>query len=111
MDEPKNGLTPGQVERLVMLAEEAGEIVQAVGKVLRHGYESSHPHDPDSVTNRESLMREIRDFTAVASRMGRTGDLPIKDEDGFHSFDAAKTWMRKLPYTHHQGYHRPLSGG
>jgi hypothetical protein len=34
-------------ERLAMLAEEAGEIVQIIGKILRHGYESYHPEDSE----------------------------------------------------------------
>jgi hypothetical protein len=43
-----NGLTPAEAERLALLAEECGEVIQAIGKVLRHGYESRHPYgEPD----------------------------------------------------------------
>jgi len=38
-----NGLSPAEAERLALLAEECGEVVQAVCKVLRHGYESTNP--------------------------------------------------------------------
>ena len=33
-----NQLTPAETERLAILAEECGEVIQAVGKILRHGY-------------------------------------------------------------------------
>lgn len=50
---PFNELNPAQVELLALLAEEMGEAIQAIGKVLRHGYESYHPVTEDG--NRESL--------------------------------------------------------
>lgn len=102
MDDPRIGLMPGQVERLVMLAEEAGKIVHAVHKVLRHGYENYHPHDPDRVTNRATLVQEIRDLVAVASAMGSKGDIPLLDEDGFYSSSASEVWRRKLSHTRYQ---------
>lgn len=38
-----NGLSPAETERLALLSEEMGEVQQAIGKILRHGYESIHP--------------------------------------------------------------------
>jgi hypothetical protein len=35
-----NGLAPAETERLALLLEELGEAQQAIGKILRHGYES-----------------------------------------------------------------------
>jgi hypothetical protein len=35
-----NQLTDAEAERLALLAEECGEVVQVIGKILRHGYES-----------------------------------------------------------------------
>ena len=35
---PFNELSPAEVERLAILAEEMGEAIQVIGKVLRHGY-------------------------------------------------------------------------
>lgn len=59
-----NALTPAETERLALLAEECGELVQAVGKVLRHGYDSRHPLG--GPTNREAVEREIADvYTAI----------------------------------------------
>lgn len=45
MPEHFNGLTPAEAERLAMLSEECGEVIQIIGKILRHGYDSYHPDD------------------------------------------------------------------
>lgn len=88
-----NQLTPAEAERLAMLAEEAGEIVQAVGKVLRHGYSSTHPDGgPD---NRVLLHKEVSDLLAIAQTMVATGDLTQLSK-------AQDVWRKKLRYTHHQ---------
>lgn len=65
-------LTNAEEERLVLLAEESGEIVQAVMKILRHGYASRGPApldqrsgtaDPNAprlgITNRSQLEHEL----------------------------------------------------
>ena len=36
-------LSAGEVERLAILAEECGEVIQVVGKVLRFGFEPCPP--------------------------------------------------------------------
>lgn len=46
-----NDLEPGEAERLAILAEEAGELIHAIGKILRYGYES---HNPDSSMHYEN---------------------------------------------------------
>lgn len=66
---PFNELTPAEAERLAVMLEEAGEIQQAIGKILRHGYESCNPNQKAGPTNRETLEREIGDFQAVMHRM------------------------------------------
>lgn len=68
-----NELTPSQAELLAMLSEEAGEVVQAVGKILRHGFESTHPDG--GPTNRESLERELGDLRAIVEQLAASGDL------------------------------------
>lgn len=57
-----NELTPAEAERLALLMEECGEVVQVIGKILRHGYESYHPADPNGPTNRELLENELGDL-------------------------------------------------
>jgi NTP pyrophosphatase (non-canonical NTP hydrolase) len=60
---PFNGLEPLEAEVLSHLAEEAGEAVQAVTKILRHGIDSYHP--ATLVANRDGLAKEIGDFQAL----------------------------------------------
>jgi len=90
-----NGLTPAQAERLAMLAEECGEVIQIIGKILRHGYDSYHPQDR-TATNRQLLGRELTDLLAVAASLCRD-QVP---EGSLHDQDRA--WERKLKYAHHQ---------
>lgn len=92
-----NGLTPGEAERLAMLAEEAAEVVQLVGKILRHGYESYHPKDPAKTSNRRLLHGELTDMIAVHCAMIAEKDLPLVNRD-----DIPAIWERKKRFTHHQ---------
>jgi hypothetical protein len=87
-----NQLSPAETERLAMLFEEAGEIVQAVGKIIRHGYAMSYN---DGLNNREALVSEIRDLRAVLRIMEVAGDLDPRDP-------AFIDIRRRLQYTHHQ---------
>ncbi|TCT41178.1 hypothetical protein [Martelella mediterranea] len=96
MSEHYNRLSPAEAERLAMLAEEAGEIVQAVGKILRHGYESFHPSDP-TTPNRVLLSNEVGDLSAVYTMMLANGDLPSIQED-----EVTASLASKLRCTHHQ---------
>lgn len=91
-----NGLTPAQAERLAMLAEECGEVIQVIGKILRHGYENFHPLKP-GVPNSELLRRELDDVGAVVSMMIDSGEL-LQQE--FEELLGARA--RKLRYAHHQ---------
>jgi NTP pyrophosphatase (non-canonical NTP hydrolase) len=73
--QPFNQLTPAEAERLALLAEEMGEALQAIGKVLRHGYESYHPAHPEGPSNRQALTREVGDVYAAVCLMCKQGDL------------------------------------
>lgn len=94
-----NNLTPAQAERIAMLAEEAGEIVQMCGKILRHGLDSYHPMDADKTPNRELLRRELMDLDAVKSMMTLGQDIRLPDVEGITA-----ALNRKRHYTHHQGH-------
>jgi NTP pyrophosphatase (non-canonical NTP hydrolase) len=98
-DKSFNGLTNAEAERLAMLAEEAGEIIQAVGKILRHGYQSTHPLDLHGPNNRDMLQEEIKELVAIASHMDECGDILFAISTPFHNH-----WKKKLKYTHHQGW-------
>lgn len=86
-----NGLTDAQEERLKMLAEEAGEIVQCCMKILRHGYNSV------GYNNKSDLERELKEFWTVYERMAYQSDLCRLN---FH--DVGDVWKKKLPFTHYQ---------
>ncbi len=94
-----NRLTPAQAERLAIVAEECGEVVQAIGKILRHGYESWHPADPDGPNNRERLERELGDLRAVVQMMSDAGDVGAL---AIQQYAIGKA-HRMRPYLHHQG--------
>lgn len=91
-----NRLTPTEAERLALLAEELGEAIQAVGKVLRHGYENSHPDS--EVTNRQHLERELGDAYHAVVLMCSAGDLSV-ESIASRADEKAKTAVRHL---HHQ---------
>lgn len=93
-----NKLSPDSSERIAMLMEEAGEVIQICGKILRHGLDSFHP--ATSERNDALLQKEITDFVAVARACIGT---EIKNfPDGA---EIAKAWQKKLNYTHHQEHH------
>lgn len=70
-----NGLGHDEAERLAILAEECAEVIQVVGKILRHGYKSSNPYDSSSNTNRDYLERELGDLQAILSIMSTANDI------------------------------------
>lgn len=67
-----NDLTPGEIERLALLFEECGEVIQIVGKIIRHGYQSYHPKG--GPVNRELLLKEIGHVLAAFQIMQNAGD-------------------------------------
>lgn len=91
MSEHFNGLTPAELERLAYLNEELHEVGQIIGKILRHGYESYDPTDPNNkvvgvegqgigrvlsvTTNRELLAREIGDVMRAIEMLRASGDV------------------------------------
>lgn len=91
-----NGLSPAQAERLAMLAEECGEVIQIIGKILRHGYASYHP-DRRHTSNRELLAYELADVFAVANMIHARDRVLFYGTD---DLDAA--WRKKLRFAHHQ---------
>ena len=95
-----NNLTPAEAERLALLAEECGECIQAIGKILRHGYESRDPrHDADQSSNRERLEREMGDVRASMIILCEAGDT---SKQSVHQ--AADDKLKRVgKYFHHQG--------
>jgi hypothetical protein len=95
---PAPGLSAAELERLALLAEECGEVVQAVGKILRHGYDSGPAKG--RLSNRVALEREIGDVRAVMELMSDAGDLrpPVVNSWRNEKRSAMRRW------THHQDF-------
>lgn len=89
-------LSEAERERLEMLAEEASEVVKAVTKILRHGYERHNPHRPHDGSNRLQLEREVTDLGAIVAVMESLGDIDLGGPD------LNAVWKRKKPFMHHQ---------
>ena len=70
-------LTPAEAERLHLLIEECGEVIQAAAKTLRHGYESYDPTVAISCreTNRQMLEYELGHVYAAITRMTLNQDV------------------------------------
>lgn len=92
-----NRLSPPEAERLALLAEECGEVIQVIGKILRHGYESRHPNG--GPTNRELLEKELGDVDAAIRMMFDADDI-IPDHVDFWNH---KKQAKVKQYLHHQG--------
>jgi NTP pyrophosphatase (non-canonical NTP hydrolase) len=88
-------LSAAEAERLAMLIEECGEVIQAASKVLRHGYDNHHPDRKK--TNRTDLSNEMIDVIAVHEAMYEASDLP-----NYGHAQTQKAWQKKLTYAHHQ---------
>lgn len=58
-----NRLKPEETEALALLAEECGELIQAIGKILRHGLWSEHPES--GIPNQITLEHEAGDVLAA----------------------------------------------
>lgn len=93
-----NELNPAKAERLALLLEELGEAQQAIGKILRHGYDSFNPYKRDAGTNRQMLERELGDVESAIRRLVHAGDLR---GDAIEAASRLKDESVK-PYLHHQ---------
>ena len=98
MADPFNGLTQAEAERLAWLLEELGEAQQAIGKILRHGYERRNPLVADGETNRAALARELGHVLAAAESLDSKRD--ISWDLLRASLDAKKESVRQ--WMHHQ---------
>ena len=73
MSEFTNGLSPEQTERLALLSEECGEVIQIIGKILRHGLKSYHPLT--GISNPFYLEEEIGHLLFAIQLLQDNGDL------------------------------------
>jgi NTP pyrophosphatase (non-canonical NTP hydrolase) len=101
-----NDLSESQIERLAILAEECGEVVQIVGKILRHGYKCYNPTVPvmQQKPNFALLEKELGDLIWAISKLDDAADInfPIP-----RTSVELNMWIRRkensaAPYLHHQ---------
>jgi len=69
-----SSLSDAAEERLNLLQEESGEVVQAASKILRFGPYSYHPRNPGP-SNQEHLEEEIGGFCAILTLLARAGEI------------------------------------
>lgn len=93
-----NGLSPAEAERLALLIEEAAEVQQIAAKILRHGYNSSHPEEP-AISNRSLLERELGDLKATVHILYSYEDVSEYNVN-IYTGDKMK---RVQKYLHHTG--------
>ena len=93
-----NKLTNAETERLACLAEECAEVIQVVGKILRHGYADSSPDDITHTDNRKHLERELGDLRYWIDEMWDCGDVS-KEQIHKHADEKA---IRVKRWLHHQ---------
>lgn len=93
-----NQLEPDKLERLAILAEECGEVIQIVGKILRHGYDSQNPDAPLAFTNQQLLQHEIGDVLYIIELLIERDDVSKESVEIAKEKKARK--IRK--YLHHQ---------
>ena len=68
-------LTEGQNERLALLLEECGEVIQIIGKIQRHGLFSSDPTKPGGPDNQDLLAQEIADVVQAIDLLAAAKDI------------------------------------
>lgn len=73
-----NTLTAAQREVLAIISEEAGEVVQAAGKLFRHGKSATdHSQTPPHVyDNMDGLLVELADVLLAVALAAKVGLLP-----------------------------------
>lgn len=93
-----NNLSPAETERLSILAEECAEVIQVVGKILRHGFDSKHPDGgPD---NRALLALEMGHVYAISQVISFRKDISADAMDESMANKVEDYSKRK--YLHHQ---------
>jgi NTP pyrophosphatase (non-canonical NTP hydrolase) len=99
VSEQFNDLTPAESERLYILMEECGEVIQVIGKILRHGYASTHPDDENGHDNRDLLEIELGHVKYAQLMLHKAEDIDLANVRGSARLKAKKI----APYLHHQG--------
>jgi NTP pyrophosphatase (non-canonical NTP hydrolase) len=98
MMEHFNKLTAAEDERLAMLTEELGEVLQVIGKIQRHGYASQDPTGQVVGTNRILLETELGHVQAAIRAMS----IGTEINEGQIMDAMTEKMRRRKKYQHHQ---------
>ena len=81
-------------EILLILQEESAEVIQAVSKVFRFGWDAVNPVIESEQNNREHLEEEVGDFLAMVQIMVDTGmiDTVAIDTANRNKIEKLKKW-------------------
>ena len=66
-------------ETLVILAEEAAEVIQQVAKIQRFGIDNTHLNSTEGITQRDKLAQEIGDFLCLVDALIDQGVVTEKE--------------------------------
>lgn len=94
-----NNLTPAEDERLTLLTEECAEVIIAIAKIQRHGYESFDPTEEAPDSNRSTLAKEMGDVRAAMIMLCNAGDV---SKENMHRH-ADNKLINVKQWLHHQG--------
>lgn len=90
----KSRLSWEEEEKLYLLIEECGEVIQSASKILRHGYHSENPATGER--NRAALEREIADVLLAVNILQASGDVDQDTVQGHYELAI----QRKHRYIH-----------
>ena len=96
MTELSPPLTMADREALALLAEECAEVIQAVGKLLRHGVMTLDEPSGTKYDNRAMLSRELGHVTIALALLP-----PTVYDDKISLESAIRKSERIQPYLHH----------
>ncbi|NIQ80603.1 MAG: hypothetical protein GTN93_21425 [Anaerolineae bacterium] len=75
---------------LTVLAEECSEVAQQACKALRFGMDDFDPRDPERVSNKRRIEREVAEVIAVANMLG----LNIRESDKAEKMVRLEKYMK-----------------
>ena len=94
--------TEPEVERLTILSEECAEVIHAVSKVLRFGFESHYPNG--GPTNREKLEEELGHVNTLVEVLQQRGEIRSAKVE----ISTIRKWRTMWKYTRCQDYWEKL---
>lgn len=95
-----SGLSAEEEEILDIMQEELAEVIQAISKVKRHGYLSTHPDGGED--NLTAILRELGDLDCILEIWSKSMGNANHNINTTMIKDFADKKFQKLPrYTHH----------